>query len=274
LATARCLRAQAHLAFGNPVAACEDLQQALPDLEQMRAVGECYLVEALAGSGHLEEATALLQPYEEEAAWPSSVSRLTLLGYASTFVDTPAVWTRCYQALCAEPTPLVLVYSPISVQRVLGRLASRLHLWTDAVRHFEIARDQFKVAGAEWELAQICLDYAAMRRSRSRKGDKQKAAALEAEARSLLQPLGLEHVLQGELCDAPSRDVHGLSAREMEVMELVARGQRNPEIAEALSISGRTVERHLENIFAKMGVRNRTEAVVEAARVGLLSELQ
>jgi DNA-binding CsgD family transcriptional regulator len=66
---------------------------------------------------------------------------------------------------------------------------------------------------------------------------------------------------------------HGLSEREADVLMLVAQGHRNNEIAESLTISIRTVERHLENIFAKMGVRNRTEAVIEAARTGLLGEV-
>jgi DNA-binding NarL/FixJ family response regulator len=56
---------------------------------------------------------------------------------------------------------------------------------------------------------------------------------------------------------APAPD---LSAREWEVLERVARGLTNPQIAEALSVSENTVKFHLQNIFQKLGVNNRTEA--------------
>ena len=53
----------------------------------------------------------------------------------------------------------------------------------------------------------------------------------------------------------------GLTAREGEVVRLVASGRRNAEIAAALFLSPKTVERHLSNIFTKLGVRNRVELV-------------
>ncbi len=51
-----------------------------------------------------------------------------------------------------------------------------------------------------------------------------------------------------------------LSAREWEVLELVAKGLTNPQIAESLTVSENTVKFHLQNIFQKLGVGNRTEA--------------
>ena len=58
--------------------------------------------------------------------------------------------------------------------------------------------------------------------------------------------------------------------RELEVLALVAGGLHNQEIASQLVISTGTVNRHLENIYAKMEVKNRAEAVVQAAREGLI----
>jgi DNA-binding CsgD family transcriptional regulator len=55
-------------------------------------------------------------------------------------------------------------------------------------------------------------------------------------------------------------DAHGLTARELEVLRLVAAGKTNREIASTLVISDRTVARHLQNIFAKLGVSSRTAA--------------
>ena len=57
---------------------------------------------------------------------------------------------------------------------------------------------------------------------------------------------------------APS--AHGLTAREQEVLGLVAAGKSNREIAAELVLSEHTVARHLQNIFAKLGVSSRTAA--------------
>jgi DNA-binding NarL/FixJ family response regulator len=55
-------------------------------------------------------------------------------------------------------------------------------------------------------------------------------------------------------------DRHGLTDREVEVVRLVAAGKSNRDIAETLVISEHTVARHLQNIFAKLGVSSRTAA--------------
>ena len=59
-----------------------------------------------------------------------------------------------------------------------------------------------------------------------------------------------------------------LSTREFEVLELIARGHKNREIALALIIEERTVRFHVENILDKLKVKNRTEAAYHAFRSG------
>ena len=63
--------------------------------------------------------------------------------------------------------------------------------------------------------------------------------------------------------------VRTLSAREREVLAVLALGLTNRELAERLFISERTANRHLSNIFMKLGVRNRTEAARVAVAAGL-----
>lgn len=59
----------------------------------------------------------------------------------------------------------------------------------------------------------------------------------------------------------------GLTAREAEVLLWLSHGKTNRDIADILSVSARTVNKHLEQVFHKMGVDNRTSAAVLADRV-------
>ena len=61
----------------------------------------------------------------------------------------------------------------------------------------------------------------------------------------------------------------GLSAREHEVLALISTGATNPEIAEALHLSPHTVKEYVSGLYRKLGVRNRAEAVQQAASRGL-----
>jgi DNA-binding NarL/FixJ family response regulator len=63
----------------------------------------------------------------------------------------------------------------------------------------------------------------------------------------------------------------GLSEREREVLALISDGLTNPEIAGRLHISPHTVKEHTSSLYRKLEVRNRTEAVQKAQRVGLLA---
>jgi LuxR family maltose regulon positive regulatory protein len=64
-----------------------------------------------------------------------------------------------------------------------------------------------------------------------------------------------------------------LSERELEVLRLVERGASNKEVAEALVLAVNTVKRHVGNIMSKLQARNRTQAIVEARKFGLLSDV-
>jgi DNA-binding NarL/FixJ family response regulator len=67
----------------------------------------------------------------------------------------------------------------------------------------------------------------------------------------------------------PGQAPSGLSSREIEVLRLIAEGRSNAQIAEALTISPFTVNRHVSNIFDKIGAANRAEATAYALRQGL-----
>ena len=70
--------------------------------------------------------------------------------------------------------------------------------------------------------------------------------------------------------NASSRRSDGVTQRQIAVLRLVAAGRSNREIAAALAVSERTVERHLENIYRKIAARNRADATAYTLRNGIV----
>ena len=85
---------------------------------------------------------------------------------------------------------------------------------------------------------------------------------------ALGEPIG-EHVGQGSAARFRSGD---LTRRQREILQLVALGQTNAEIARALVLSPRTVEMHVANILATLDSRSRAEAVRRATELDLLED--
>lgn len=88
---------------------------------------------------------------------------------------------------------------------------------------------------------------------------------------SLLQPIVASKLLRQVSQESPDVAVESLTARELEVLKLLAQGQQNKEIAAELVISERTVKFHVSSILGKLGAGNRTEAVRIAAQQGLIA---
>ena len=66
------------------------------------------------------------------------------------------------------------------------------------------------------------------------------------------------------------QDRKELSGREIEVLQLLAKGRSNKEIASGLGVTEETIKSHLRTLFIKLGVRDRTEAVLNAVRHGII----
>jgi two-component system, NarL family, response regulator LiaR len=73
------------------------------------------------------------------------------------------------------------------------------------------------------------------------------------------------------IADDTARERLGITRRELEILELVARGLSNREIGETLFVSENTVKTHCSRAFDKLGARRRTEAVQRSKELGLLS---
>lgn len=91
---------------------------------------------------------------------------------------------------------------------------------------------------------------------------------------SALDPAVAQKVVQQLTSGRPlgaQATVETLTEREVEVLRLAARGMTNKAIGRDLGISDRTVQGHLANIYGKLGVNSRTEAVTEALRQGWIT---
>jgi len=110
-------------------------------------------------------------------------------------------------------------------------------------------------------------------------GETAEARRLVADVRPVAQRLGAAPLVaelrrvagSGRAREAAVPATSDLTAREREILELVAQGRSNGEIGRQLFISTKTVSVHVSNILAKLGAAGRTEAAAIARRNGLLS---
>ena len=120
------------------------------------------------------------------------------------------------------------------------------------------AAETWRALDAPYEIARTRVLVGAACRSL---GDEESAALEEDAARAIFERLGAKPDLARL---EPSTPGHGLSPREREVLRLVAAGKTNREIAASLVISEHTVARHVQNIFAKLGLSSRAAATAFA----------
>ncbi|AXK88331.1 response regulator transcription factor [Nocardia farcinica] len=103
-----------------------------------------------------------------------------------------------------------------------------------------------------------------------------RAVRVVAEGQALLAPtvtrrLIAEVTSRRAASRKPAPELAALTPREREVLELVARGMSNTEIAEALFVAEQTVKTHVSKVFSKLNLRDRAQAVVLAYESGLVT---
>ncbi|MBA2285213.1 MAG: hypothetical protein H0W02_07010, partial [Ktedonobacteraceae bacterium] len=175
------------------------------------------------------------------------------------------------------------LYYGLAVDRVLGELAAITRDWDTAERAFEDGLRLCRQANNQPEEAAILYEQARMAVARGEAVEHIRALCEQARRLFLQYDMqraaGLvETLLEGVQALEPVKvsEVHTaghvlhlkLSAREREVLQLVAEGHTDREVADTLVLSPRTVNRHLSNIFVKLDVPGRAAAVAYAIRQG------
>jgi DNA-binding NarL/FixJ family response regulator len=141
--------------------------------------------------------------------------------------------------------------------------------WEKAVAAFDYG-DPYELARCERRLAEALL-VADRREEAAERARAARDTAVRLGAVPLREELDTL-IRRGRLADSPSAAdrVPALTARESDVLRLLARGRTNRQIGEELFITGKTASVHVSNILAKLGAAGRTEAVAIAYREGLV----
>ncbi|GAA2797184.1 LuxR family transcriptional regulator [Saccharopolyspora taberi] len=217
----------ADLAHGRPTDALDRFRLTTAEAgPAIRVISAPHYVEAAAHCGQRENAGRALRIFDAWARTTGSVARIALSH-------------RCHALLALRGA--------------------------DAEEHFRAAIRLHEQASTPIELAKTGLLYAHwLRRERKPRA----ARKLLGDALSAFEQFRMPHWIErtrselraaGGPSDTGNRGAQDLSPREAEIAQLVAEGARNKEIAARLFISQRTVDHHLRNAFAKLGVRSRVE---------------
>jgi DNA-binding NarL/FixJ family response regulator len=157
-----------------------------------------------------------------------------------------------------------------------GRVALAIGDTAAARRCLEDSVDLYRQSGATYELARARIELAraldAGGQSENALQEAQSAIELLVELKAELELSRARALVRAiSKADLNRSEPGGLTARELDVLRLVAGGFNNAQIAERLFVSEHTIHRHLANVFAKLDVSSRAAAVAQAVRRGLLS---
>jgi DNA-binding CsgD family transcriptional regulator len=233
-------------------------------------------------AGELSAARAWLEAHDAWLAWSGSV-----LGRA----DGHLSWARYHRAagdgtraranatgalaLAADPDqPLVR----LAANRLLGEIETEDRRHPEAETHLSAALDLAITCETPFERALTLLALAELRLNM---GAAAAAATFHDDARQICAHLGAAPALAragqfaARLAATPpaANNPAGLTQRELDVLRLLVAGRSNQAIADELFISRDTARTHVANIFRKLDVSTRAEAVDHAHRHGLLSPL-
>jgi HD-GYP domain-containing protein (c-di-GMP phosphodiesterase class II) len=262
---------QAELTEAELDAACLAIAD-FTDIKSPYVIGHSRAVATLA-----EEAASIAGLPARDAV---DLRRAALLHDLGQVAISARIWTKPAALTDAEWEQVRL--HPYYTERVLARPKALARLGAIAAQHHErcdgsgyhkSARVQaLSLAGKILAAAEMYQAMIEPRPHRAAQSPQVAANALKAEARAgKLDADAVAAVLTAAGHVMPKRSglVAGLSAREIEVLRLVARGQSMKEVARTLGLSPKTVDNHIQNIYGKIGVSTRGGATLFAIEHGL-----
>ncbi|NUO55892.1 MAG: hypothetical protein HOV71_18960 [Hamadaea sp.] len=211
-----------------------------------RALGET--------SDRLRRARLLPAQVEVELAAGDPASARAAAAELATIAEVYGAPALLAQVHYARGAVLLAEDDPVGA---LTELRSAAHFWRDLDVPYEAARSRVLIA-------QACR----------RLGDEDTTALELAAAEAVFTQLGArpDQARVTALRADPAPSAHGLTPRELQVLRLVATGKTNSAIARELSLSEKTVERHLSNVFTKIGVSSRAAATAYAFQQHLIDQ--
>ena len=268
LAKERLDRPFRQLAYGAAVYQQGELHRLLGELDKAEA---CYRGASAAGrdpqpglallrlrQGRAGDAAQAIDRALSEAGGPVSRSPL-LAAYVEIMIasDRVAEARTAASELADAATSLESPMLTAAARRAAGWVRLAEDDARGALADLRRASDGFHELEAPYEVACTAL---LIGTARAALADAE-GAALEFEAaRATYEQLGA----RPDLSRVPGQTGAGLTARELQVLRLVAQGATNRSIGTALGLSERTVDRHVSNIFAKLGVSSRAAATAAA----------
>jgi DNA-binding CsgD family transcriptional regulator len=259
------------------------------------ALASLYLAAGRSAEARREFETVAAHEFADiprDINWPTTLKALAQLCAA---LDDHRRAARLYELLQPYAGRVIVVGGAVlcygAADRYLGLLAGTLGRWADAEAHFIRAIELNARITARPYVAHTRYELARMLLVRQVPGDQERATALLQQAGDAARELGMARLSAqveaavagrqaaplprlpsgpGVLLRAARSYPDGLSQREVDVLALLAAGKSNKEIGRALTLSVRTVERHIANIYPKIDAHSRTEATAYALRNGLL----
>lgn len=255
-------RVRAHLAMGDTTRATHLARQAASDEGNRRGATtgqvEALLVEALEANRHIDEARALAEGELRGAVGLSS----------GTIWDIQLDLALSRMALVSEDGRSAVGHAAAAAARLTERRTPfvwlRLAAGTALVASLLATGHEREARDAARDPAELAATVLSRISDPTLWDETASAAPYLADFLRIIEPRWPE--LMPTPMQVTAEISHPLTARELEVMRLVASGRSNQEIADTLFISVKTVARHLTNVYTKIGAESRTQAAAWAYR--------
>ena len=254
----------------------------------LEAIGDFCDLRCSTFAGHAGETAALVAHAAELLRMPAPEARLTyraaLVHEVGQFGVDASVWTRPGPLSASRRERMRLhvyyverIFNRPEPLRRIGLLAATHHERMDGSGYHRglsaaTLSSQARLLGAAH--AYLSMQQAHPYREAVTDAEAQHQL-LDASRQGKLDPISVDAVLAaaGHRRNRVRPDgMHGLTARESEVLGLLARGMPNKVIAQQLQISPKTVSNHLEHVYLKLGVTNRAGATMAAMQLGLFGQ--